>query len=73
MSMQLSLDLFDRGEPTWDDVQKKRARVVNIGAYHSPCTDACLWHGNIFNGRCYLFQKPVKGGMCPASTGMEWV
>ena len=40
---QLSLDLFERGNPTWEDVHKGRAQLVDV---IEPC-DRCyaFWHG----------------------------
>lgn len=64
---QLQIDIFEpapRGTPTWDDVQKDRAHVVNV---IEPC-DHCMmfWQG----GRCthtaenYAFPKKRPNGMC---------
>ena len=75
---QLSLfaDLAEVDEskhaPTWDDVQKKRARTVTHSPYSHACHPDCFWFPDISNGRCYLFAKPVINGMCPATTRLEW-
>jgi len=62
---QLSLDLFERGNPTWDDVQKGRAHLVDV---IEPCdSKQCMfWQG----GECvhvlgkYAFPKKRPNGMC---------
>lgn len=73
---QLSLFAYlaevDEHAPTWDDVQKKRARAITSKPYTRPCRASCLWFPNIHNGRCYLFAKPVINDMCPATTRLEW-
>lgn len=71
---QMAFALFDERElpPTWEDVQKGRARAVVHGAYSRPCSTSCLWSGNVCGGRCYLLGKPVVDGMCPSTTHLEW-
>lgn len=71
LSGQMSLDLFPTRGPTWGDVQKGRARAVPCAAYSNPCEPSCMWSGSISGGRCYLFAKPVYGGMCPATVRLE--
>ncbi|MBQ1450123.1 MAG: hypothetical protein IIZ12_04215 [Eggerthellaceae bacterium] len=61
---QLTFDLFERGTPTWEDVQKGRAELIDT---IEPC-DRCMmfWHG----GRCtstpenFAFPKQRPNGMC---------
>lgn len=62
----------DEHAPTWDDVQKKRARAITNKPYTRPCRASCLWFPDISNGWCYLFAKPVIDGQCPATTRLEW-
>lgn len=69
---QLALDLFGRGAPTWDDVQKGEAEFVAHDPYSMRCRPSCLWFGSVSGGRCYLFAKQIVGGMCPSSGRLEW-
>lgn len=69
---QLTLDLFDKGIPTWDDVQKGEAKFVAHDPYSTRCRRGCLWFESIEDGRCYLFAKQIVGGMCPSSGRLEW-
>ena len=75
---QMALDLFPAhaAGPTWDDVQKGRARTATHGAYARPCTGECMHRAAAFESggemTCYLFRKPIRGGMCPSSTHLEW-
>lgn len=69
---QLVLDLFGRGTPTWDDVQKGEAEFVAHDPYSTRCKRECLWFGSVEGGRCYLFAKQIVGGMCPSSGRLEW-
>lgn len=73
MELRGQLPLFDPPEqPSWDDVQKGRARAVAHGRYSQPCRPSCMWSDDISGGTCYLFREPVMGGMCPSSTHLEW-
>ena len=72
LANQLSLFPIDRGYPTWDDVQKGRAKAVKHAAYSMPCKKACMWSGSIYDGKCYLFAKPIINGKCPGTTCLEW-
>ena len=62
--------------PTWEDVQKGRARHVPHEAYSKPCRESCFWYGDRFplmgELSCYLFSKPIRGGMCPSTGRIEW-
>ena len=64
---QLAFDLFDqqevRGNPTWDDVQKGRAQLVDA---IEPC-DRCtmFWRGECTHtAENYAFPKKRPNGMC---------
>ncbi len=73
-TLEGQLSLFaNAGNPTWDDVQKGRAVAVHHGAYSRPCRESCMWADCASGGRCYLFAKPIEGGMCPGSTHLEWL
>ena len=68
---QLSLDLFEAGSPTWDDVQKGKARLVDtIGPCEGP---GCMfWHGGCTHtADGYAFPKKRPGGMC-LQHRLEW-
>ena len=70
---QLALDLLPERAPTWEDVQKGRARAVRHGAYMRPCRESCLHAASIFGGTCYLFRQPIADGMCPSTVHIEYV
>jgi len=64
---QLAFDLFDqqevRGNPSWDDVQKGRAHLVDA---IEPC-DRCtmFWRGECTHtAENYAFPKKRPNGMC---------
>lgn len=74
---QLSLDLFPHKKPTWEDVAKRRARVVEIEPYSHSCERSnCLWKNSMYKRRsvdyCYLFKKPILNGMCPCTVELVW-
>ena len=66
-----------RGAPSWDDVQKGRAVVIQHERYSKPCKPKCMWtdcigdYGGVANC-CYLFRRPITNGQCPASCSLEW-
>lgn len=64
LDRQLSLDLFERGNPSWDDVQKGRARLVDV---IEPCDgESCMfWRGECTHtAENYAFPKKRPNGMC---------
>ena len=79
MSEQLTLfSIKPDKQPTWDDVQKGRAKQVPHERYTQPCRKECMWHESISNfggieNCCYLFHKPVINGKCPSTITLEWV
>jgi len=62
--------------PTWDDVQKGAASWVAHDMYSEPCRQSCMWSDSVFTlmgeVSCYLFRKPIRGGMCPSTGRIEW-
>lgn len=72
------LSLFDgqRGNPTWDDVQKGLAEWVGHETYSTPCREGCMWSADTFEllgeRACCLFRKPMRDGMCPSTGRIEW-
>lgn len=66
----MALDLFG-ASPTWDDVQKGKARLVD---FVGPCDgQGCMfWHGACTHtADRYAFPKKRPGGMC-LHHRLEW-